>query len=172
MKLLSDKISTALTGLYGLFFVGNSICDNVTTQLEVDFLMPNTSNIVHYQIAHKLPLIADKVAEYASSRGVSLKRPSVEENMKEYHGIRECFSDILDYCLSVEKEMCSVIEFSCNNEDKITAFVLQDILKDFLSLTKLSMDLSDYSEAIEENSKSYLSMDNKINKFLRIKYQE
>ena len=61
MKLISDRMESALTGLYGLCFTGNSICDNIVTQLGVKFVMPNTSNLIHYNMAHELPVLADYI---------------------------------------------------------------------------------------------------------------
>ena len=169
MKLISDRMEQALTGLYGMCFTGNSICDNILTQLDVDFVMPNTSNIVHYYIAHVLTELADEVGEYAAQRGVSLKRPMVDKNMDVFSNTKDMFKTILDFMLNMETEIYSVSLLAKQEKDGQTNKFLNDFLKEFLSLTKLSMDLYDFVDKNGDTKERNMFMDSVVNRFLSLK---
>ena len=112
MKLISDRMESALTGLYGLCFTGNSICDNIVTQLGVKFVMPRTSDIIHYELAHEFPVIADDIAEYAAARNSYLHRPAVAAHMEEYDNLTSMFASLLDFMVALEKEVGKVIDLA------------------------------------------------------------
>lgn len=158
-------MESALTGLYGLCFTGNSICDNFVTQLDVKFVMPNTSNIVHYRIAHILPLIADNIAEYAAARNSYLHRPAVSAHMEDYENLTDMFNDLLDFMISVEKEIGKVMELAKQEDDKQTLKHLDKLIRKFVPLTKMALGFVDYIEMNGDTPSQRMQMDSNINKF-------
>ena len=168
MKLISDRMESALTGLYGLCFTGNSICDDLVTQLDVKFVMPNTSGIVHYHIAHEFPMIADDIGEYAAARNSYLHRPAVAANMNEYKNLTEMFDTLLDFMVSMEKEIGKVMDLAKQEDDKQTSKYLDDLLRRFVPLTKLALGFVDYVEMNGDIPSQWMQMDSNINKFFGI----
>ena len=65
-KFISDEVKKALTGIYGLLFIGNAKCDNMVGQLDVKFVVSNLSHVVHYHLEKKFPIIADAIDDYAA----------------------------------------------------------------------------------------------------------
>lgn len=171
MKLISDRMETALTGLYGLCFTGNSICDNFVTQLDVKFVMPNTSNIIHYEIAHKLPLIADNISEYAAARNSYLHRPAVAAHMEEYDNLTDMFKDLLEFMVSMEKEISKVMDLAKQENDKQTLKHLDKLIRKFVPLTKMALGFVDYISMNGDIPSQWMQMDSNINKFFGIKRQ-
>lgn len=166
MKLISETVESGLIGLYGLCFVGNSICDNIVTQLDVDFVMPNTSEIVHYGLAHAMPAIADVLGEYAAARNSSLSRPGVLPQTEKFSNLTEAFSKILDYMIGLEKETARVIDIALSENDKTTAKFLDSFLLNLIPLTKISIALCDYVEKNGDEDKDHMQIDSNIKKFI------
>ncbi len=108
MKLINDEITRGLNDIAGLLFVGNAIADNAVYQLSVKFVMPNTTEIVHLKFAHELPLLADKISDYADSRNVYLYRPVVPKQDKEYQNTKDIFVDLLKYMTDLESVVKTV----------------------------------------------------------------
>ena len=67
-SLINDKIHNQLNLIVKKLFEGNRLLDRQMTQLEVKFVMNKTSGILHTGLAHKYPLLADKISEYMASR--------------------------------------------------------------------------------------------------------
>lgn len=159
----------ALTGLYGLCFIGNSICDNMVTQLNVKFVMPNTSDIVHYHMAHIFPELADNIGDYAADRNSYIHRPAVPAHMEEYKSLTPIFDTLLDFMKSMEKETGRVMDLAISEDDKQTLKHLDKFIRKLLPLTKMTLDFCDYIEMNGDNPQQWMQMDSNINKFMGIK---
>lgn len=169
MKLISDRMEKELTNLYGLCFIGNSICDNFVTQLAVKFVMPNTSNIVHYNMAHVYPELADFIGEYAQDRNSWLHRPLVPAHTEDYSGLKPMFDILLQYMIDFEKQVGYVMDIAISEDDKQTLKNLDKFLRKLKVLTKMCLDFCDYIEANGDTPKDHMDMDARINKFMDIK---
>lgn len=169
MKLISDRMEKALTGLYGLCFVGNSVCDNMVTQLDVKFVMPRTSNIVHYSMAHEFPALADKLGEYAAARDSYLQRPVVPAQLKDYDALTPMFDELLDYMVSLENEVGKVMDLAESEDDKQTLKMLDSFIRDLVPLTKIALNFVDYVEQNGDTPSQRMQIDSNINKFMGIK---
>lgn len=169
MKLISDRMEKALTGLYGMCFTGNSICDNMVTQLDVKFVMPNTSNIMHYHMAHVFPVLADYIGEYASARNSYLHRPAVVANMQEYDRLTSMFNELLEFMVSLEKEVGKVMDLAIAEQDKQTLKNLDKFLRKLLPLTKMALGFCDYVEMNGDTKEQWMQMDSNVNRFFDIK---
>ena len=169
MKLISDRMESALTGLYGLCFTGNSICDNMVTQLSVKFVMPNTSNLIHYNMAHELPVLADYIGEYAAARNSYLHRPAVAAHMEEYENLTTMFAELLNYMVALEKEVSKVMDLAIAEDDKQTLKNLDKFIRKLVPLTEMALGFVDYVEMNGDTPTQWMQMDSNINKFFGIK---
>lgn len=165
MKLLKDEIVKDLTNIAGLLFIGNSIADNAVYQLSVKFVMPNVTNIVHLRFAHELPLLADKISDYADDRNVYLYRPVVPEHRKEYANIKEIFIDLLNYMVDLETLVSQAIDTCIKYDDKTTKVFLDSFLRDLIPYTKMMLGFNDYIEMNGYTPHDNMSMDARINRF-------
>lgn len=171
MMLISERMKAELEGLLGLFFIGNSILDNIVYQLDVKFVMPNTTNILHLHFSHELPLFADQISDYASDRNAYLHRPVVPANTKEYQNIKEMFVDILNYMVDIEKQTGNVIKYSVEENDRTTKVFLDEFLRELIPYTKVALSLIDYVDMNGYTPERNMEMDAHVNKFLGIKRQ-
>lgn len=165
MKLISDEIKAGLNNISGLLFIGNAIADNAVYQLSVKFVMPNTTEIVHLKFAHELPLLADKISDYADARNVYLNRPVVPKQDKEYNNIKDIFVDLLKYMVDLETLTKTVIRDCDKNNDLTTKVFLDSFLRDLIPYTKMMLGFNDYIEMNGFTPKDNMDMDARINKF-------
>ena len=61
--LMSEKTSNAIDKIVQRMFYMNRICDNIVTNMSVNWSMNKASEIFHKGIAHAYPLIADTYSE-------------------------------------------------------------------------------------------------------------
>lgn len=173
MNLISDRVSMALTGIYGMCFAGNSLADNILTQVKTYFHMPRTANIIHYSIAHKYPDMADLIGDYCSKRGFAVGRPAVQANMEVYDkDVLVVFKKILDFNISLEKEIYSVMNLAEAENDKQTVRFLDEFLGEVLDLIDICNNVVGYIEDAGNSKEKWIFIDSNINKFLNIKFQQ
>lgn len=172
MKLISDATRAKLEELLGFLFIGNSILDNCVYQLDVKFVMPSTSHIIHEEMAHQLPILADKISEYVGSRNEYLHRPVVPENTGEYVNIKEIFDNILEYMTDLEKMAEEAIYLAESERDRVTKVFLEKFLLDIVPYTKIALDMVDYVEMSGYTPKDNMTIDDRVNKFLGFNREE
>ena len=166
MKLLNDRVISELQNIQGMCFVGNAIADNAVYQLSVKFVMPRTTEIVHLRFAHELPLLADKITDYADDRNVYLHRPVVQAQTKEYNNIKEIFDDLLEYMVSLERIVSQGITACEETNDKVTKVFLDGFLRDLIPFTRMMLGFVDYVEMNGIEPRNCMSMDARIEKFM------
>lgn len=166
MKLISDVIEHQLENLYGLCFTGNAICDNMVTQLNVKFVMPQTSKIIHYHLAHIFPNLADSIADYAADRNSYLHRPPVAGQLKEYNNLTEMFKELLDYLIDFERAIYSVCDKANEDSDRQTVKYLDQLIRDLRPLISIALGLCDYVEMNGDTPPQRMQIDSNIEDFL------
>lgn len=154
--------------LYGMCFIGNSIADNIVTQMQVRFVMPQTAYFIHYNFAHKMPELADKIAEYASGRGVALKRPVVPANENDYSSVIEMQDKLFEYTTDFEKIICQQIKVCKDADDELTKKFLKNFLTDISSYTKMTLDLKDCFEKYCDSNIGMAIVDSQIEEFMGV----
>lgn len=167
MKLLSDRMAMELENLMGMCFVGNRIADRAQSQLKVKFVMPITGDIVHLQFAHKMPLVADQIADYCDSRNYAVNYPATPKDYTDYSNTKEVFDKLLEYMLDLEKQTGNVMELALAERDKMTYKFLNDFLMGLNEYTKMMLSFVDYIETNGYTPKDNRMMDYSIKKFLK-----
>lgn len=168
VKLISDRMLDELTQLYGLCFAGNSIADNMVGQLAVKFVMKNTAEIVHYNFAHEMPVIADILGDYAIERNAYLSRPVVPKHDEEYDNIGDMFKELLTYMMDLEKATIKVIRLAEMENDLMTKKMLDNFLIGLKGYTGMMLDFVDYIEANGDTPEQRMQMDSNINCFMNL----
>lgn len=166
-KFISDEVKNALTGIYGLLFIGNAKCDNMVGQLDVKFVMPNLSHLIHYNLAHKFPVLADVVGDYTAERNEYLPRPNVPAEAIDYENIKVMFEDLLEYMADLEDAVKDVIILSTNLGDYTTKVVMDGFLRDLVPYTAMIININDYIEMNGFEPHRLMDMDARIHRFIK-----
>lgn len=167
IKFISDEVKNVLTGIYGLLFIGNAKCDNMVGQLDVKFVMPNLAHFVHYKLAHKFPVMADVIGDYAADRNEYLPRPNVPAEAVEYSDIKKMFEDLLEYMADLEETVKAGIRLATDTGDYTTKVVLDGFLRDLIPYTSIVININDYIEMNGIEKHDLMDMDARIDRFIK-----
>lgn len=115
--LINEKTSKELDVLYGQFFNLNSLFDNAVSYMLNEWGMVNASEIIHLNLAHLFPVLADKVSEIKDDFDERSVRPTVPEHKEEYKNLVDLFDRLLDECEATYNMIKIVNDTSISNGD-------------------------------------------------------
>lgn len=98
--LINEKTSKELDVLYGQFFNLNSLFDNAVSYMLNEWAMVNSSQVIHQNLAHLFPVLADKVSEIKDDFDERSVRPEVPEHKEAYKDLADMFDRLLDECVA------------------------------------------------------------------------
>lgn len=116
--LIHEETSEALDVLYGAFFDLNATLDRVASVMLNDFSMPNAGEIVHLNISHTMPLLADVVSEIKDNYNLSSIRPEVHKDDRNYSNLSDMFSTVLKEFSEVYEIMNKVVDIAIAHRDR------------------------------------------------------
>ena len=116
--LIHEETSEALDVLYGAFFDLNATLDRVASVMLNDFSMPNAGEIVHLNISHTMPLLADVVSEIKDNYNLSSIRPEVHKDDRKYSNLADMFSTVLKEFSEVYEIMNKVVDIAIAHRDR------------------------------------------------------
>lgn len=116
--LIHEETSEALDVLYGAFFDLNATLDRVASVMLNDFSMPNAGEIVHLNISHTMPLLADVVSEIKDNYNLSSIRPEVHKDDRNYSNLADMFSTVLKEFSEVYEIMNKVVDIAIAHKDR------------------------------------------------------
>jgi len=165
MGLISEDMKISLENIVAHCFYGNRILDRICSLLAVDFVMPNTGGILHTQLAHKYPLLADDVTNYMESRDCSAIYGETPRGDKIYESPLVCFNEILEINLKLESLIKDSIKLSLDENDYTTKIFLESFLLKILPITGDALTLVDKAERYGESDMSWMRFDSHIKGF-------
>lgn len=115
--LISEKTSSAIDKIIQRMFYMNRICDNIVTNMSVNWSMNKASEIFHKGIAHKYPLIADTYSEIQDAFNVRTKYLDTPADIVEYGSLIEAMQRVLDELLITNDMIIDAIEIAREEQD-------------------------------------------------------
>ena len=130
--------------------------------------MKHTSDIVHHKIAHMLPVLADDISDYVSSRGTYLHRPIVPKCDKEYESLKEIFFDMTEFMVDLEEMTSRVINIAKSENDKMTSIFLEKFLFGLCDYTSLVFSLDSYANKFNSDMDKSVIIDLVVDELLDV----
>ena len=93
--ILSDKTSEALDVLVGGAFNLNRSFDRAGSILQNVFSMPQAADIVHHNLAHLWPLIADLCSEFKDQYNITTYYPETHGDGRTYNNLSDMMETLL-----------------------------------------------------------------------------
>lgn len=169
---ISERMVMELQTLYRLCFTGNAQADTVMKLVDVKFVMPNTSNILHYNYAHIFGDLADLIGDYGSDRNIYVLREAIPGFLEEPDTLMPMFEQIHQFMLDLEEYTGKVMDLAIREEDKQTLKFLDKFMRKLRPLTALTFTLIDLVEMYGDTPKDWMQLDSNINKVLGIKHNK
>lgn len=95
MDFISKETSTALDELVGAFFDLNRTLDRCVSIMTNEWSMPQASDIVHHNLAHLMPLMADKITEIKDRYNLASVYPETHKDNREYTDLKQMYETVL-----------------------------------------------------------------------------
>lgn len=147
---ISNDTSDALDILYNQFFTLNSIFDNAVSYMLNEWCMPNASNIIHLNLAHTFPLLADKVSEIKDTYNLRSIRLDIDKHDETYLNLEDLTKTLVDNCNVVQSMFVSVFKIANENAEISVISQLIDVQKDFNKLYAQVLTLHDKAKQMPE----------------------
>ena len=160
--LISEELNNSLSELVGELFAGNRILDRMMSILSVKFVMNKTALILHSGLAHKYPLLADKISTYQASRNNLTSYPETPLDDSDYESPLDAFNKFLTYMRRLEGYVSEVIIETRNTNDLMTEEFLTQFLLGLNKYTEQALLLVDKGELYIND---WMSFDERIENF-------
>lgn len=163
--LISKEMKVSLEKIISHCFYNNRILDRMCSILSVTFVMPITSNILHHNLAHLYPLLADDISDYMDSRDCTTIYGETPIGDQEYDTVLDCFNKILEINLRLESLIKESIVLAQSINDYSTKVYLERFLLKILPITKDILLLLDKAEMYGNSNMSLMKLDHDIVSF-------
>lgn len=165
--LLTLSIKSSLEKIIQHCFYCNRIVDRMVSWISVKFVMPNTANIIHPNIAHMYlgTLGADGISEYMDARNCTTIYGETPIGNQEYESPRECFNKLLEINLEWENLVKDSIKLAKEENDYTTMVFLESYLKNIINITKDILTLSDKIDFYDDTKAGWMRFDKDIKDF-------
>ena len=134
---ISEKTSESLDLLVGKAFDLNRSFDRAVSIMQNKWCMPNAADIIHHNLAHLFPLLADVISGFKDSWNLTTIYPETHEDKRDYNDLLIMMTtlrdEVLDYYtmikmvyrLAEEENDFNVIAMLIDFMNKITIVVSQ-----------------------------------------------
>lgn len=149
--LINEKTSKELDILYGQMFSLNSVFDNACSFMLNEWAMVQAENIIHHNLAHLFPLLADKVSGIKDDYDMRSIRPVVPEHSETYENLVDMFDKLLDECTATYEMIKIVNNTAIENGDFNVQVGLISLMQDYSKV---------YGQVLTLNNKAHQLVDN------------
>ena len=115
--LISEETSKALDLLYNQFFNLNSVYDNAVSFMLNEWCMPNASEIIHKNLAHTFPVMADMISEIKDNYDEKSIRTAVPSHNESYTTLSEMMDNLYMYCANTYEMIKMASKVAMDNSD-------------------------------------------------------
>ena len=134
-NILVEKLQEMITQC----FTANRYMDRICSVLNCDFAMCNTSELLHLNVAHYYPILADKIGEKCLERyNISILYGETPSGNASYENFKDTISDALVVSNDIVNKMQECIELAQNTR---TYFIVSELLELLNDVNKIREQL-------------------------------
>lgn len=160
--LISERTSNAIDKIVQRMFYMNRICDNIVTNMSVNWSMNKAAEIFHKGIAHKYTLVADTYSEIQDFFNVRTKYLETAADTVEYKNLIDAMQRVLDELLITNDIIIDAIEIAREEQDINAKVLLEQRLVELTPYINQHVLLRDKAVAYGNN---YVAFDHDFNDF-------
>jgi len=160
--LISEETSKALDLLYNQFFNLNALFDNAVSYMLNEWCMPNASEIIHHNLAHTFPVMADMVSEIKDNYDVKSVRTAIPAHDEEYEDLLDMTNTMYEYCANTYEMLKTASRVAMNNGD---LNVLSDLVEFTSKFNKIMGQVITLKGKAEQMPNEFDKFDRHIDKW-------
>ena len=154
--IVSENTIQAVTELIKKCFEENRAFDRMVSVLGVDFACSNSAELIHKNIAHAFPALADDFGARCLERyNISVKygaTPAAEEN---YNSVEEIIARMKARSIEFQIAIMGACKISCDNNDIHVYSDLIEILRGYNNIVEQLILLHDKIKAYGSNAMAF-----------------
>lgn len=143
---ISEKTSESLDLLVGKAFDLNRSFDRAVSIMQNKWCMPNASDIIHHNLAHLFPLLADIISGFKDSWNLSTVYPETHEDKRDYQNLSDMmtslYGEVMDFYIMIKM----VYKLAENEGDFNVIAMLVDFMNKLTIVISQVTTLKDKSE--------------------------
>lgn len=163
--LISKEMKTSLENIVSHCFYCNRLIDRMCSILSVTFVMPNTSSLIHHNLAHRYPILADGISDYMDARDCTTIYGETPKGDQDYDTALDCFNKMLEINLEYELLVKNSIKLAQETNDYTTKVYLEKYLEQIIPITKDILLLVDKAEMYGDGNNGMMKLDHDISSF-------
>ena len=163
--LLNADVKKALEDIISLCFYNNRMFDRMVSILSVTFVMPQTGNIIHHNLAHLYPQLADVISDYMDDRNCTTIYGSTPVGDQVYDSPLDCLNYMLELNLKLETTTKDAIKVADSAGDYTTKVFLDGFLRSLIIVTSNLLLLVDKMYMYGNNKTGWMKFDHDIEDF-------
>lgn len=160
--LINEETSKALDVLYNQLFNLNAVYDNAVSYMLNEWCMPNASQIIHQNLAHVFPVMADMISEIKDNYDVRSIRTEIPRHDEEYEDLSDMMNTLYDYCENTYKILQQSSRIAMDNND---LNVLCDLVEFTKTFNKIIGQVITLQNKAEQMPTEYDKFDRHIDKW-------
>lgn len=150
--IVSENTIQAVTDLIRMCFEQNRAFDRMVSVLGVDFACNNSAELIHKNIAHAFPALADDFGAKCLERyNISVKYGETPAAEKDYSSVEEIIAEMRDRSLDFQIALMGACKISFENNDIHVYSDLLDILRGYNDIVEQLILLYDKIKAYGNN---------------------
>ena len=143
---ISDKTSEALDLLIGKAFDLNRSFDRAVSIMQNKWCMPNASYIIHHNLAHLFPLLADVISGFKDNWNLTTVYPETHKDDRDYSNLSVMMTILMDEVLDFYEMIKMVYKVAEEENDFNVMAMLIDFMNKISIIVSQMYTLKDKAE--------------------------
>lgn len=143
---ISLKTSESLDLLVGKAFDLNRSFDRAVSIMQNKWCMPNAANIIHHNLAHLFPLLADVISSFKDNWNLTTVYPETHKDDRDYSNLLAMMTILRDEVLDFYEMIKMVYKIAEEENDFNTMAMLIDFMNKLTIVVSQMYTLKDKAE--------------------------
>lgn len=143
---ISLKTSESLDLLVGKAFDLNRSFDRAVSIMQNKWCMPNAANIIHHNLAHLFPLLADVISGFKDSWNLTTVYPETHKDDRDYANLLDMMTILRNEVLDFYEMIKMVYKIAEEENDFNTMAMLIDFMNKLTIVVSQMYTLKDKAE--------------------------
>jgi hypothetical protein len=143
---ISLKTSESLDLLVGKAFDLNRSFDRAVSIMQNKWCMPNAANIIHHNLAHLFPLLADVISGFKDNWNLTTVYPETHKDDRDYSNLLTMMTILKDEVLDFYEMIKMVYKIAEEENDFNTMAMLIDFMNKLTIVVSQMYTLKDKAE--------------------------
>lgn len=147
MELIHDRTLRALDELSQRLFWMNKKIDRMKSVLNVAFVMPIFSNLIHHELAHSYPLLADVIGDMQEEFNYDANYLGIEGATEYYDSVQDMMHTLYNWTIETNEKINETIKVAMDEGDYNIYWKLGDFSSTYSKYITNAQLLQDKADA-------------------------